>query len=87
MAEADMKDAGHGGTEFVGAGQTVNDAVLDAILAANLQSNDSFGTQAEVVAWGVSAIGIGGACSFWVRIKKAQLPAPTKPEQPAAGAA
>lgn len=69
-------------TEFVGAGQNVNDAVLDAILAANRQSNESFGTHAEVVAWGVNAIGIGGACSFWVRIKKGPVPVIAQPEDP-----
>ena len=56
--------------EFEGVGHSVDAALHDAILVASRSNGDASGIRAEVVSWGIDAIGIGGARSFWVRVRR-----------------
>lgn len=74
MTQASAQGSGDGEQHFEGVGASVDAALHDAILVANRSSDETFGFRAEVVAWGVEAIGIGGARSFWVRVKRTSAP-------------
>ena len=53
---------------FDGVGQSVDAAVLDAIKVA-AGSKTTAEVKFEVVDWGISITGIGGARSFWARVR------------------